>query len=127
MKRDILFANSSPLWKDILSLIAIYVAFTFASNFIFNTEISLWSSAISMLIMIMFYAGSSRMRELNLSVVEGEVYLYKLPANLRIKKSIIGYHYIQITSLTKDGYHRLNVLKQHVSVHDWEYLLSKCD
>ncbi|MFA0678507.1 hypothetical protein AB4567_29695, partial [Vibrio sp. 10N.222.51.A6] len=54
-----------------------------------------------------------------------DIHLHDVKANLVIKNSVFSRQYIQVKSLTKTGYYKVNVHKGQVDKSDWEMLLSK--
>lgn len=65
-------------------------------------------------------------KKAHLSVTGGDVFLHGLKAELIAKRGIFGTQYIQITSNTEKGYHRLKVTKDQIALADWNLLLGKC-
>ncbi|CSB13026.1 Uncharacterised protein [Vibrio cholerae] len=51
-------------------------------------------------------------KKAHLSVTGGDVFLHGLKAELIAKRGIFGTQYIQITSNTEEGYHRLKITNQ---------------
>lgn len=126
MKREIPFSNDVWSLKDILTMLAGFITLTVVLNFIFDTYTSIESLVITSVIMIAVYSISARFRKSHLSVSDGQVYLYQLPATLKYKSSIFGKPYIQITSLTESGYHRLNIKQHEITPKDWTFLFNQC-
>ncbi|MDA1753290.1 hypothetical protein PDL02_27845, partial [Bacillus cereus group sp. LD113LC] len=76
--------------------------------------------------MVVVYSVLALFKKSHLSVVGNDVFLRGLKAELMAKKGMFGHQYIQITSNTETGYHRLKVTKNQISFSDWEFLLGKC-
>ncbi len=68
----------------------------------------------------------SPVKKAHLSITGGDVFLHGLKAELIAKRGIFGTQYIQITSNTEKGYHRLKITKGQIALSDWNLLLGKC-
>ncbi|SON49173.1 hypothetical protein [Vibrio tapetis] len=126
MKLDIKIADNRPLWKVLLHIVCIYFAVIWIFHLGFNMEISIVSTATYLIVVTLVTLLSRGTRDSNVVWEGEEVLLHGIRANLELKKWILGSQYIQITSLTKTGYHRLRVEKHQVNQSDWERLLAKC-
>ncbi|WP_434999706.1 hypothetical protein ACRZ5S_17935 [Vibrio scophthalmi] len=126
MNRNIEFRTNLWHWKMVLSMVTSYVVFTFIFNWFFETEFQLWSFLVAVTSMVVVYSVLALFKKSHLSVVGNDVFLRGLEAELMAKKGMFGHQYIQITSNTETGYHRLKVTKNQISFSDWEFLLGKC-
>ncbi|MFA0570839.1 hypothetical protein [Vibrio gallaecicus] len=126
MNRNIEFRTNLWHWKMVLSMVTSYVVFTFIFNWFYETEFQLWSFLVSMTSMVVVYSVLALFKKSHLSVVGNDVFLRGLKAELMAKKGMFGNQYIQLTSNTETGYHRLKVTKNQISFSDWEFLLGKC-
>ncbi|ODS04617.1 hypothetical protein ACRZ5S_18035 [Vibrio scophthalmi] len=126
MNRNIEFRTNLWHWKMVLSMVTSYVVFTFIFNWFFETEFQLWSFLVAVTSMVVVYSVLALFKKSHLSVVGNDVFLRGLKAELMAKKGMFGHQYIQITSNTETGYHRLKVTKNQISFSDWEFLLGKC-
>ncbi len=121
MNRNIEFRANIWHWKMVLSMVVSYVVFT-----LIFTEFQLWPFLIAVTSMVVVYSVLALFKKSHLSVVENDVFLRDLKAELIAKRDIFGYQYIQITSNTEKGYHRLRITKNQIALSDWEFLLGKC-
>ena len=126
MNRNIEFRTNLWHWKMVLSMVTSYVVFTFILNWFYETEFQLWSFLVAVTSMVVVYSVLALFKKSHLSVVGNDVFLRGLKAELMAKKGMFGHQYIQITSNTETGYHRLKVTKNQISFSDWEFLLGKC-
>ncbi|TKE91254.1 hypothetical protein FCV44_19495 [Vibrio kanaloae] len=126
MNRNIEFRTNLWHWKMVLSMVTSYVVFTFIFNWFYETEFQLWSFLVAVTSMVVVYSVLALFKKSHLSVVGNDVFLRGLRAELMAKKGMFGHQYIQITSNTETGYHRLKVTKNQISFSDWEFLLGKC-
>ncbi|QPK03980.1 hypothetical protein [Vibrio kanaloae] len=126
MNRNIEFRINLWHWKMVLSMVTSYVVFTFIFNWFYETEFQLWSFLVAVTSMVVVYSVLALFKKSHLSVVGNDVFLRGLKAELMAKKGMFGHQYIQITSNTETGYHRLKVTKNQISFSDWEFLLGKC-
>ncbi|MFA0141303.1 hypothetical protein AB4430_05830 [Vibrio kanaloae] len=126
MNRNIEFRTNLWHWKMVLSMVTSYVVFTFIFNWFYETEFQLWSFLVAVTSMVVVYSVLALFKKSHLSVVGNDVFLRGLKAELMAKKGMFGHQYIQITSNTETGYHRLKVTKNQISFSDWEFLLGKC-
>ncbi|OEE72428.1 hypothetical protein [Vibrio genomosp. F6] len=126
MNRNIEFRTNLWHWKMVLSMVTSYVVFTFIFNWFYETEFQLWSFLVTVTSMVVVYSVLALFKKSHLSVVGNDVFLRGLKAELMAKKGMFGHQYIQITSNTETGYHRLKVTKDQISFSDWEFLLGKC-
>ena len=110
----------------VLSMVTSYVVLTFVFNWLSETEFELWPFLVTVTSMVVVYSVCALCKKSHLSVVENDVYLRGLKVELIAKRDIFGYEYIQITSNTETGYHRLKVTKNQIALSDWEFLLGKC-
>lgn len=126
MKLDIKIADNRPIWKILLHIVVIYFGVILISHLVFNFEFSIVSTATYLIVVTLSTLLSRRPRSSNVFLEDEEIFLHGISANLEFKKWILGSKYIQITSLTKTGYHRLKIRKHQVSQSDWERLLARC-
>ncbi|EIU7615481.1 hypothetical protein L3I75_004579 [Vibrio vulnificus] len=126
MNRNIEFRTNLWHWKMVLSMVTSYVVFTLIFNWFYETEFQLWPFVVGVTSMVVVYSVLVLFRKSHLSVVGNDVFLRGLKAELMAKKDMFGHQYIQITSNTETGYHRLKVAKNQISFSDWEFLLGKC-
>ena len=126
MNRNIEFRTNLWHWKMVLSMVTSYVVFTFIFNWFYETEFQLWSFLVAVTSMVVVYSVLALFKKSHLSVVGNDVFLRGLKAELMAKKGMFGHQYIQITSNTETGYHRLKLTKNQISFSDWEFLLGKC-
>ena len=124
MAREISFKSNGPQWSVVLSMTVTYTIVSLMISYFYQTELQLFPFITSIIIMVAFYAIASRLRKSHLSLGEGNVYLHGIKANLVVKKSVFGRSIIEVKSLTKKGYHKVNIRKGQVEPSDWE-LLSK--
>ncbi|MEZ8115852.1 hypothetical protein CWN98_21135 [Vibrio splendidus] len=125
MAREISFKNNGTHWNVVLSMTISYVIVSLAISFFYHTELQFFSFVTSIIIMVAFYALASRFTKSNLSLVGEDVYLHGIKADLVIKNSVFARQYIQVKSLTKKGYYKVNIREGRVAKSDWEMLLSK--
>ncbi len=76
--------------------------------------------------MVVIYLFLALVKKAHLSITRGDVFLHGLKAELIAKRGIFGTQYIQITSNTEKGYHRLKITKDQIALSDWNLLLGKC-
>ncbi|MFW9739042.1 hypothetical protein V3H21_22640 [Vibrio parahaemolyticus] len=126
MNRNIEFRTNLWHWKMVLSMVTSYVVFTLIFNWFYETEFQLWPFLVGVTSMVVVYSVLVLFKKSHLSVVGNDVFLRGLKAELMAKKDMFGHQYIQITSNTETGYHRLKVTKNQISFSDWEFLLGKC-
>ncbi|MGR5325987.1 hypothetical protein ACP3VW_19580 [Vibrio sp. DNB22_17_1] len=126
MNRNIEFRINLWHWKMVLSMVTSYVVFTLIFNWFYETEFQLWPFLVGVTSMVVVYSVLVLFKKSHLSVVGNDVFLRGLKAELMVKKDMFGHQYIQITSNTETGYHRLKVTKNQISFSDWEFLLGKC-
>ncbi|EOV6311702.1 hypothetical protein ACN9RQ_004634 [Vibrio parahaemolyticus] len=126
MNRNIEFITNLWHWKMVLSMVTSYVVFTFIFNWFYETEFQLWSFLVAVTSMVVVYSVLALFKKSYLSVVGNDVFLRGFKAELMAKKGVFGHQYIQITSTTETGYHRLKVTKNQISFSDWKFLLGKC-
>ncbi|MDE1334156.1 hypothetical protein [Vibrio aestuarianus] len=126
MNRNIEFRINVWHWKMVLSMVTSYAVFTLIFNWLSETELQLWPFLVAVTSMVVVYSFLALCKKSHLSVVENDVCLRGLKAELIAKKDIFGHQYIQITSNTDTGYHRLKVTKNQIAFSDWEFLLGKC-
>ncbi|MFB1094534.1 hypothetical protein ACEWH9_10180 [Vibrio diabolicus] len=126
MNRNIEFRTNLWHWKMVLSMVTSYVVFTLIFNSFYETEFQLWPFLVGVTSMVVVYSVLVLFKKSHLSVVGNDVFLRGLKAELMAKKDMFGHQYIQITSNTETGYHRLKVTKNQISFSDWEFLLGKC-
>ncbi|WP_331283861.1 hypothetical protein [Vibrio atlanticus] len=125
MAREISFKGNGPRWNVALSMTISYVIASLAINLFYQTELQFFPFVTSILIMITVYALVSKFTRRHLSLVGEEIHLHDVKANLAIKNSVFSRQYIQVKSLTKNGYYKVNVHKGQVDKSDWEMLSSK--
>ncbi|ATD29125.1 hypothetical protein GWZ55_06135 [Vibrio cholerae] len=126
MNRNIEFRSKKWHSKIVLSMVASYVVFTFVFNWFTETEFQLWSFLVGVTTMVVIYLFLSLVKKAHLFITGGDVFLHGLKAELIAKRGIFGTQYIQITSNTEKGYHRLKVTKDQIALSDWNLLLGKC-
>ncbi|TXX39734.1 hypothetical protein FXF12_07695, partial [Vibrio cholerae] len=128
MNRNIEFRTKKLHSKIVLSMVASYVVFTLVFNWFTETEFQLWSFLVGVTTMVVIYLFLALFlfKKAHLSVTGGDVFLHGLKAELIAKRGIFGTQYIQITSNTEKGYHRLKVTKDQIALADWNLLLGKC-
>lgn len=126
MNRNIEFRTNIWHWKMVLSMVTSYIIFTFIFNLLSETEFRLWPFLVAVTSMVVVYSALTLGRKSHLSVVGNEVFLRHLKAEVMAKRDIFGYQYIQITSNTESGYHRLKIARSQIAPSDWEFLLGKC-
>ncbi|MCA0763071.1 hypothetical protein [Vibrio vulnificus] len=126
MNRNIEFRTNLWQLKMVLSMVTSYVVFTLIFNWFYETEFQLWPFLVGVTSMVVVYSVLVLFKKSHLSVVGNDVFLRGLKAELMAKKDMFGHQYIQITSNTETGYHRLKVTKNQISFSDWEFLLGKC-
>ncbi|HHC6522294.1 TPA: hypothetical protein ACN36E_004520 [Vibrio parahaemolyticus] len=126
MNRNIEFRTNLWHWKMVLSMVTSYVVFTLIFNWFYETEFQLCPFLVGVTSMVVVYSVLVLFKKSHLSVVGNDVFLRGLKAELMAKKDMFGHQYIQITSNTETGYHRLKVTKNQISFSDWEFLLGKC-
>ncbi|XGB63356.1 hypothetical protein L0991_04630 [Vibrio chagasii] len=102
-----------------------YTIVSLMIRYFYQTELQFFPLITSIIIMVAFYAIASRLRRSHLSLDDGIVYLHGIKANLVVRKSVFGRSIIEVKSLTKKGYHKVNIRKGQVESSDWELLLSK--
>lgn len=126
MKRKIPLKNNGQYWV-LVSIMAIsYAIVSIAISLVSKTDLELLPFVISIITMAVVYAISARYNRGALSIEGEDVLLNGITAKLLLKKSLFGRDYIQATSLTKSGYHRVNFDNRQVSLVDWDLLLKKC-
>ncbi|HAS3875522.1 TPA: hypothetical protein AB5A10_003535, partial [Vibrio cholerae] len=127
MNRNIEFRTKKLHSKIVLSMVASYVVFTLVFNWFTETEFQLWSFLVGVTTMVVIYLFLALFlfKKAHLSVTGGDVFLHGLKAELIAKRGIFGTQYIQITSNTEKGYHRLKVTKDQIALADWNLLLGK--
>ncbi|EGR1176470.1 hypothetical protein DBT82_RS23670 [Vibrio parahaemolyticus] len=126
MNRNIEFRANTWHWKMVSSMVMGYVVFTLIFNWLSEAEFKLWPFLIAVTSMVVVYSVLALFKKSHLSVVGNDVCLRGLKAELIAKRDIFGYQYIQITSNTEKGYHRLRITKNQIALSDWEFLLGKC-
>ncbi len=126
MNRNIEFRTKKWHSKIVLSMVASYVFFTLIFNWFTETEFQLWSFLVGVTTMVVIYLFLALFKKAHLSVTGGDVFLHGLKAELIAKRGIFGTQYIQITSNTEEGYHRLRITKGQIALSDWNLLLGKC-
>ncbi len=127
MNRKIEFISTpTHLWKEVLIAIIIFTVFSTIISSAFDTERSLSTYATTVVVLTVVTMMGNRIRKSHLSVVDETVYLHQLAADLKYKQSLFGYSYIQVTSLTKSGYHRLKIKQNEIASDDWDYLFNRC-
>ncbi|HAS4598398.1 TPA: hypothetical protein I6873_003526, partial [Vibrio cholerae] len=121
MNRNIEFRTKKWHSKIVLSMVASYVVFTLVCNWFTETEFQLWSFLVGVTTMVVIYLFLALFlfKKAHLSVTGGDVFLHGLKAELIAKRGIFGTQYIQITSNTEKGYHRLKVTKDQIALADW--------
>ncbi|HHB1265332.1 TPA: hypothetical protein ACOA2D_003830, partial [Vibrio cholerae] len=121
MNRNIEFRTKKLHSKIVLSMVASYVVFTLVFNWFTETEFQLWSFLVGVTTMVVIYLFLALFlfKKAHLSVTGGDVFLHGLKAELIAKRGIFGTQYIQITSNTEKGYHRLKVTKDQIALADW--------
>ncbi len=107
-------------------MVASYVFFTLIFNWFTETEFQLWSFLVGVTTMVVIYLFLALVKKAHLSVTGGDVFLHGLKAELIAKRGIFGTQYIQITSNTEEGNHRLKITKGQIALSDWNFLLGKC-
>ncbi len=126
MNRNIEFRSKKWHSKIVLSMVASYVVFTLVFNWFTETEFQLWSFLVGVTTMVVIYLFLALVKKAHLSITGGDVFLHGLKAELIAKRGIFGTQYIQITSNTEKGYHRLKITKDQIALSDWNLLLGKC-
>ncbi len=127
MNRKIEFISTpTHFWKEVLIAISIFTVFSTIMSLAFDTERSLSTYAITGVVLTVITMMGNRGKKSHLSVIEENIYLHQLPAELKYKQSLFGYSYIQVTSLTKSGYHRLKIKQNEIASDDWDYLFNRC-
>ncbi len=126
MRQDIKIIDNRPVWKVILYSISIYAVVFLILGLALRIEFSIVSMATSLIIGIPFVLFSRRPRDSNMTLEGEEVFLHGIKANLELKSWFFLGKYVQVTSLTKTGYHRLRVMKHQVKLNEWERLLALC-
>ncbi|HFG1922520.1 TPA: hypothetical protein ACGF2N_003588, partial [Vibrio cholerae] len=124
MNRNIEFRSKKWHSKIVLSMVASYVVFTLVFNWFTETEFQLLSFLIGVTTMVVIYLLLALVKA-HLSVTGEDVFLHGLKAELIAKRGIFGTQYIQITSNTEKGYHRLKITKDQIALSDWDLLLGK--
>ena len=110
----------------LLSMVTSYIVFTFIFKWLSETELQLWPFLVTVTTMVVVYSVLALCKKSHLSVVGNDVFLHGLKAKLMVKTGMFGYQYIQVTSYTETGYHRLKVTKHQIALSDWAFLLGKC-
>lgn len=126
MMRKIEFIVHSRALSSSMSAVSGDLGVLLIFEFVFSLEQSAITYGFVFIGAVFQYISTMRRCESNLAMDDDRVYLFGIPAALRHQKSILGRPYIRVTSLTKNGYHRIKVFESWVSEEDWNFMLHRC-
>ncbi len=126
MKRKIEFISQKHHWKNIGVTVFTFLGINLSFNYFGLLEFSFQTLLIFFTFYIGFYSLFIIKGERHLTEKDGDFFIHDIVSDLQLKKSLFKTTYVEVTSQTKSGYHRIKVYPGEVSEQDWTAMMKKC-